>query len=292
MSIGVSNKITVHMTHGWRWVALVAALVLIPAAPATSVADQLSDEGPMIDAGVRFVVGSVVSHDLSIADDFDTAIADVVFSTELRRVEGDWSISEQMYASPPMVVTDGRVESTDAVLNVAIPIRSSDYNGAYGGGSSYSLWEVTATRGETTAAVTVSDKLHVVQEDGTNWVGDPVQGTIATKGRWKTSHCNCWLGKAVLKTYQRWARMSFTATVTEGRVIAVVMSKAPNRGVARIKLDGAKQGHIDTYSETKVNRVIVWQTPPLEAGTHTIEVVNLATDGRRRIDVDAFLMVS
>ena len=57
------------------------------------------------------------------------------------------------------------------------------------------------------------------------------------------------------------------------------MPTAPNRGQARIKLDGINQGRIDTYSETKANRVIVWQTPPLEAGTHTIEVINLATEG-------------
>ena len=64
---------------------------------------------------------------------------------------------------------------------------------------------------------------------------------------------------------------------------------APNRGEARIKLDGANQGRIDTYSPTSQNRIVMWQTPPLEAGVHTVTIVNLATEGRPRIDVDAFL---
>jgi len=55
-------------------------------------------------------------------------------------------------------------------------------------------------------------------------------------------------------------------------------------------VDPFRTRRVDTYSETKANRVIVWQTLPLAAGTHTIEVINLATEGRRRIDVDAFLM--
>ena len=80
------------------------------------------------------------------------------------------------------------------------------------------------------------------------------------------------------------------AEVTEGQVIAVVMPMAPNRGEAKIKLDGVNQGRIDTYSQTKMNRVVMWQTPPLEAGVHTIAIINLATEGHPRIDVDAFLL--
>jgi hypothetical protein len=35
---------------------------------------------------------------------------------------------------------------------------------------------------------------------------------------------------------------------------------------------------------------VMWQTPPLPAGEHTLQVVNLATPGHRRIDVDAFMI--
>ena len=92
-------------------------------------------------------------------------------------------------------------------------------------------------------------------------------------------------------TNRRWSRMTLTATVSEGQVIAIVMPMAENRGEARIKLDGVKAADVDTYAEgPRQHRIVMWQTGPLTAGEHTIEVINLGTEGHPRIDVDAFMI--
>lgn len=66
------------------------------------------------------------------------------------------------------------------------------------------------------------------------------------------------------------------------------MEKAPNRGSADVYVDGVKKATVNTYSSTTAHRVIVWQTV-LAAGAHVVKVVNRATAGHPRIDLDAVL---
>ena len=68
------------------------------------------------------------------------------------------------------------------------------------------------------------------------------------------------------------------------------MAKAPDRGKAAIFVDANVNHSVDTYSANKVNRTVVWrQAVPVDA--QTMRVVNLATSGRTRIDVDAFVLL-
>ena len=81
---------------------------------------------------------------------------------------------------------------------------------------------------------------------------------------------------------------SFTTTVQGGGPVALVMEKAANRGKADVYVDGVKKATIDTHSLTTRHRMVVWQTV-FASGTHTIRVVNKATAGHPRIDLDAVL---
>ena len=54
-------------------------------------------------------------------------------------------------------------------------------------------------------------------------------------------------------------------------------------------VDGKRITTVNTYSATKANRKVVW-VRKMGAGTHTITIVNLATTGRPRIDLDAVIL--
>jgi hypothetical protein len=61
----------------------------------------------------------------------------------------------------------------------------------------------------------------------------------------------------------------------------------PARGRAAIYVDGKYRTTIDTYAPVNGNQVYVWDSGALSKGTHAIKVVDLATPGRPRIDVNA-----
>ena len=46
---------------------------------------------------------------------------------------------------------------------------------------------------------------------------------------------------------------------------------------------------MDTFDSARAHRQIVWETG-LSSGTHTIKVVNLATPGHPRIDIDGVVI--
>ena len=69
--------------------------------------------------------------------------------------------------------------------------------------------------------------------------------------------------------------------------VALVMERAPDRGKARVLVDGVRVATIDTRAASKIHRSVVW-TGTLQ-GAQTLSVVNLATSGRPRIDVDAVM---
>jgi hypothetical protein len=104
-------------------------------------------------------------------------------------------------------------------------------------------------------------------------------------GGWSTSSFSGFSGGTTHQTSQAGA----TATFTVGAgATALVMEKAANRGSADVYVDGVKQATVNTHSSTTVHREVVWQKT-LKAGTHTVRVVNDASAGHPRIDVDAVL---
>jgi hypothetical protein len=68
------------------------------------------------------------------------------------------------------------------------------------------------------------------------------------------------------------------------------MERAANRGKARVLIDGQAAGTIDTYATTTTHRSVVWTGRIPVEGLHTLSVVNLASEGHERIDIDAVLV--
>ncbi|HSS68137.1 MAG TPA: hypothetical protein VLK34_06260, partial [Nocardioidaceae bacterium] len=73
--------------------------------------------------------------------------------------------------------------------------------------------------------------------------------------------------------------------------LGLVMAKAPDRGKAAIFVDGVRVATVDTHAASKVNRTVVWRQTMAGNTGHTVKVVNLATAGRTRIDIDAFVLL-
>jgi uncharacterized repeat protein (TIGR02543 family) len=106
-------------------------------------------------------------------------------------------------------------------------------------------------------------------------------------GTWKTSNCGCFSGGHTLFSTTSGNTATFTFT---GNLIQFVSEKAPNRGSFKIYLDGKYQTTVSNHNATNQNAVIVWQKGFTTAGTHRLKIVNLATSGHPRIDVDAFVV--
>jgi hypothetical protein len=68
-----------------------------------------------------------------------------------------------------------------------------------------------------------------------------------------------------------------------------IEAKGPARGKAKIYDDGVYVKTIDAYASANTNRVLRWDKRISGSSNHTIKVVNLATPGRPRIDVDGYV---
>jgi hypothetical protein len=122
-------------------------------------------------------------------------------------------------------------------------------------------------------------RLAVTQESSTTmtWGG--------TWNRWS----NQWVSGGATRYATRagaWAKVSFT-----GRSVALVVPKGPDRGTARIYVDGAYVGSVSLYASAFQARRIVWSRGWASSGTHTVSVVVAGTAGHPRVDVDAFAVL-
>jgi hypothetical protein len=112
----------------------------------------------------------------------------------------------------------------------------------------------------------------------------------AVPSGWGRTSCDCFMGDSTLRTSTKNASLS--TVVNSGGYnsrVALIMAKGPARGKAAIYYDGRYIKTIDTYAATNTNRVVMWDVEVTGSSNHTIKVVNLATSGRPRIDIDAYV---
>lgn len=115
-------------------------------------------------------------------------------------------------------------------------------------------------------------------------------GKDAPKG-WREVQCECAMGDSALRTAKKGA--SLLAVVNADgykKRVALVMTKGPARGKARIYYDGKLAKKVDTYSPTKSDRVVVWDVEISGTADHKIKIVNNATRGRPGIEIDALIV--
>lgn len=106
---------------------------------------------------------------------------------------------------------------------------------------------------------------------------------------WSTSYPSSASGGSVKYTKKKGASVSYTFT---GASIAWVSPKGPARGSADVYIDGVFKATVSLYSSSYQAQRIVYAYNWSSNGTHTIKIVNRATSGHPRIDVDAFVRLA
>lgn len=165
---------------------------------------------------------------------------------------------------------------------------TTDYDDQFGGGSfKVEGFGVTAEdcAGNTTQKF-VEARPVVTQEDG--WTFGYPGVALTYSGTWTGSSCACWSADRARATSAKGAAVAITKNFPKGDTIALVMEKAPNRGAFTVYVDGVRKATVNTYSKTVRHRTVVW-VYRMPGGVHTVTLVNKATKGHPRIDLDAVL---
>lgn len=82
--------------------------------------------------------------------------------------------------------------------------------------------------------------------------------------------------------------VSFTFT---SKAVALIGAKGPDRGRADIYIDGSKVKTVDSYATSVQYRKVIYYKTWATAAPHTITIVNKATAGRPRFDVDGIAVL-
>lgn len=182
----------------------------------------------------------------------------------------------------------GDVEAASHITATTYSWSATNFDNGHCGGSDDSpnyLWIIARDyRGSTATSPAISDRLDLWDEDS--------DVLTSRTGTWSTSNCSCHNHGRTMYSTSRGSSLTYTIDVnTPGRVLALVAPTGDSRGVMNVSVDGGAASAVNTYlsSSTNVNRVIVWQKP-LNAGRHTVRVVNAGTSGHPRVDVDALIL--
>lgn len=174
------------------------------------------------------------------------------------------------------------------------------YNGSQdcGGGSpSVYEWNLTASdaSGNGTTNNVYGGRFRLSQDNNlTDNDRFAPSAVITYKGAWSTANCACWSQGTTHKTTaaKAAARITFDPSNIIGIAplypmhVGLVMHTGPNRGKFAVFVNGVRTATVDTRAAADRARVVVWQTSLKEEGG-VIRIVNLATQGRPRIDLDA-----
>jgi hypothetical protein len=108
---------------------------------------------------------------------------------------------------------------------------------------------------------------------------------VAWHGTWNTQTTSVASGGSM--RYGRFAGASATYTFT-GSSIAWVSTRGPDRGSAKVYVDGVYAKTISLYSSSRSYRYVAFARNFGSTGVHTIKIVVDGTHGHPRVDVDAF----
>jgi hypothetical protein len=182
------------------------------------------------------------------------------------------------------------------ITDSSFGVISSDYTGFFGGGALVTdNWSVQAydDADNSVERSIYGAELLVAQDDNTKTAESSMRGVrVEYKGVWATTSCACFAAGTTHRTKAKNAAVVITVRVPAAedvRRVALVMDTAPQRGRARVKVDGKLKTTINTAAAVTAHRIVVW-AGTLGVGKHEIRVVNLATPGRPRIDFDAVVI--
>ncbi len=117
-------------------------------------------------------------------------------------------------------------------------------------------------------------------------IAQETSGSITWGGTWTTTSATYYSGGALKYATANGAWASFAFN---GSSVSWVAYRGPNRGSAKVYLDGAYAGTVNLYSSSYAARPVVFAASWGSNGNHTIKVVGLGTVGHPRVDVDGFV---
>jgi hypothetical protein len=122
--------------------------------------------------------------------------------------------------------------------------------------------------------------------DGFTVVGRQ-QTAFSTTGAWTaTSNTKLWGGSAMFtKAAGASASISFT-----GRAFALIGSMGSGNGSARLYVDGAQTATLSEHASAATFRSAVGSWGTTSSGSHTVKIVNSATSGHPRFNLDGLVV--
>ncbi|MES2210446.1 MAG: glycoside hydrolase family 25 protein [Chloroflexota bacterium] len=120
-------------------------------------------------------------------------------------------------------------------------------------------------------------------------VAEQTSASIAYSGTWRTATSRYASGGSLKYATRYGASATYTFT---GSGVAWLAYRGPNRGSARVYVDGVYRKTVNLYSSSYVSRQVVFAYNWASSGAHKIKVVALGTAGHPRVDVDAFLRLT
>jgi hypothetical protein len=90
-----------------------------------------------------------------------------------------------------------------------------------------------------------------------------------TSGAWYSVNNGAFSAGSAIEGFDAGSRVTLTFTGTAARWIGL---KDAWSGIAKVYVDGVFQAQVDTYDASQQSQVILYTTPTLSAGTHTITV--------------------
>lgn len=111
---------------------------------------------------------------------------------------------------------------------------------------------------------------------------------VAYAGTWRTATGAYLSGGSLRYASAAGASVSYSFW---GSSVGWVAFRGPNRGAARVYVDGVYVQLVNLYARTYAPKSIVFATNWSARGTHTIRIVVVGTAGRPRVDVDAFALI-
>jgi hypothetical protein len=115
-------------------------------------------------------------------------------------------------------------------------------------------------------------------QDGTSPIG--------TKGSWKIMRSRSLFGGTTRWTTNGTAKLSF-----QGSQVAWVGIEGPDRGAARVYIDGKSAATVDAKAPKRIIRSILYVKLFTGLGRHSIQVKALGTSGRPRVDLDVLIVI-
>lgn len=113
---------------------------------------------------------------------------------------------------------------------------------------------------------------------------------ISYTGTWSATNCASCTGGTVHRTTAKAAAAA--VTVSGGHRVGLVATVGSTTGAVNIYIDGVKTAGIWTHATSTANRKLMWTSPVLASGSHTVSFVNGYTGGSPGFDLDGVFDLS